>query len=159
MADLYYEDVVVGEERVSALHTVTLADIKAFAEITLDDHPLHWDEEFCKSTVYGRPIAHGLYGLSLIEGLKTKMGLYLVTSLGSLGWEEVRFLKPIFPDDTVHVKLRFANKRESRKPDRGVVTEQVSLLNQNADVVTEARHATLLLRRSATPIDDERGER
>ena len=159
MADLYYEDVVVGEERVSALHTVTLADIKAFAEITLDDHPLHWDEEFCKSTVYGRPIAHGLYGLSLIEGLKTKMGLYLETSLGSLGWDEVRFLKPIFPDDTVHVKLRFANKRESRKPDRGVVTEQVSLLNQNADVVTEARHATLLLRRSATPIDDERGER
>ena len=56
MADLYYEDVVVGEERESALHTVTLADIKAFAEITLDDHPLHWDEEFCKSTVFGRPI-------------------------------------------------------------------------------------------------------
>ena len=159
MADLYYEDVVVGEERESALHTVTLADIKAFAEITLDDHPLHWDEEFCKSTVFGRPIAHGLYGLSLIEGLKTKMGLYLHTSLGSRGWDEVRFLKPIFPDDTVQVRLQFANKRESRKPDRGVVTEQVSLLNQNVDVVTEARHATLLLRRSATPIDDERGKR
>ena len=75
------------------------------------------------------------------------MGLYLHTSLGSLGWDEVRFLKPIFPDDTVQVRLQFANKRESRKPDRGVVTEQVSLLNQNADVVTEARHATLLLRR------------
>ncbi|MDP6804603.1 MAG: MaoC family dehydratase [Rhodospirillales bacterium] len=154
MADLYYEDVVVGEERLSALHTVTLADIKAFAEITLDDHPLHWDEEFCRSTVYGRPIAHGLYGLSLMEGLKTKMGLYLHTSLGSLGWDEVRFLKPIFPDDTVHVKLRSAHKRKSRKPDRGVVTEQVSLLNQHADVVTEARHATLLLIRSESPITD-----
>jgi acyl dehydratase len=147
MADLYYEDVVVGEERESALHTVTLADIKAFAEITLDDHPLHWDEEFCKSTVFGRPIAHGLYGLSLIEGLKTKMGLYLHTSLGSLGWDEVRFLKPIFPDDTVHVKVRFTAKRESRKPDRGVVTEWVELINQQGEVVTEAEHVTLLLRR------------
>ena len=158
MADLYYEDVVVGEERDSAFHTVTLADIKAFAEITLDDHPLHWDEEFCKSTVFGRPIAHGLYGLSLIEGLKTKLGLYLHTSFGSLGWDEVRFLKPIFPDDTVHVRLRFAHKRKSRKPDRGVVTEQVSLLNQHAVVVTEARHATLLLRRSASPIPSGRVE-
>ena len=147
MADLYYEDVVVGEERFSALHTVTLAGIKAFAEITLDDHPLHWDEEFCRSTVYGRPIAHGLYGLSLMEGLKTKMGLYLHTSLGSLGWDEVRFLKPIFPDDTVHVKLRFAHKRMSRKPDRGVVTEWVELVNQEGEVVTEGVHATLLLRR------------
>lgn len=158
MADLYYEDVVVGEERESACHTVTLADIKAFAEVTLDDHPLHWDEEFCRSTVFGRPIAHGLYGLSLMEGLKTKMGLYLRTSLGSLGWDEVRFLKPIFPDDTVHVRLRFAHKRKSREPDRGVVTEQVSLLNQRNEVVTEARHATLLLVRSAIPAGNGHGE-
>jgi acyl dehydratase len=145
--DLYYEDVVVGEEVETPAHTMTYADILAFADVTRDHHPLHTDPEFCKSTPFGRPIAHGLYGLALMEGLKSEMRLYEHTSVASLGWDQVRFKKPIFPDDTVHVKVRFTDKRESRKPDRGVVTEQVELVNQDGEVVTEAVHATLLLRR------------
>jgi acyl dehydratase len=145
--DLYYEDVVVGEEIETPAHTVTQADILRFADVTLDDHPLHTDEEFCRAGAFGRPIAHGLFGLSLMEGLKTRTKIYLHTSLASLGWDKVRFLKPIFPDDTVRVKVRFIHKRESKKPDRGVVTEKVLLVNQDDVVVTEAEHVTLLLRR------------
>ena len=149
--DLYYEDIVVGAELESPAHTITQADILKFAEVTLDDHPLHVDEEFCRNTPFGRPIAHGLFGLALIDGLKGLLKIYEHTSIASLGWDKVRFRAPFFPDDTVRVKFRFINKRESRKPDRGVVTEAVYLINQNDEVVTEAEHTTLLLRKTPAP--------
>ena len=146
--DLYYEDVVVGADLETPGHTVRYADILKFAEITLDNHPLHTDEEYCRTTQFGRPIAHGLYGLSLMEGLKARLKMYEQTSIASLGWDKVRFKAPVFPDDTVRVKVTFTHKRESSKPDRGVVTEAVYLINQNDEVVTEAEHVTLLLRKT-----------
>ena len=145
--DLYDEDVVVGAEMETAPHAVTRADILAFAEITRDHHPLHTDDAFGRDMGFDGIIAHGLYGLSLMQGLLSELKLYEHTSIGSLGWDKVRFAKPIFPDDTVFAKVRFTHKRESRKPDRGVVTEAVSLINQHGDPVTEGEHVTLLLRR------------
>ena len=146
--DLYYEDVAVGDELETASHTVTQADILAFADVTRDHHPLHTDEAYCRNTAFGRPIAHGLYGLALMEGLKSELRLYEHTSIASLGWDKVRFRAPVFPDDSVHVKMRFTAKRESRKPGRGVVTEWVEMVNQRGEVVTEGVHATLLACRS-----------
>ena len=147
--DLYFEDVVVGASLTTATHELSLADIRTFAAITRDRHPLHTDEAFCRTTAYGRPIAHGLYGLSLMEGLKAELGLYDHTSIGSLGWDKVRFAAPLFPGDRVHVRLRFASKRLSRNPARGVVVEEVELVNQCDQVVTSAEHVTLLSTRQA----------
>jgi acyl dehydratase len=146
--DLYYEDVEVGAEIETATHTVRMQDVLTFADVTRDHHPLHVDDAYCSKTQYGRPIAHGLYGLSLIEGLKSELKLYENTSIGSLGWDKVRFKAPIFPGDSVRVKMRFLSKRESQKPDRGVVIEEIALVNQRGEVVTEAEHATLLYRKS-----------
>jgi acyl dehydratase len=146
--DLFYEDVEVGAEIVTAAHTVSMQDILAFADVTRDHHPLHTDSDYCRKTAFGKPIAHGLYGLSLIEGLKSELKIYENTSVASLGWDKIRFKAPIFPGDSVRVKMRFVNKRESRKPDRGVVIEYISLVNQHDEVVTEAEHATLLIRRT-----------
>lgn len=143
--DLHYEDVVVGGELKTATHTVTQKDILGFADVTRDHHPLHTDEEYCRNTKFGKPIAHGLYGLSLIEGLKSELKMYENTSVASLGWDGVRFKGPIFAGDTVHVKVRFLEKRPSKKPGRGVVVEGIELINQRGEVVTEAKHATLLI--------------
>ena len=74
--------------------------------------------------------------------------MYEETSIASLGWDEVRFLKPIFADDTVFAKYIFLKKRKSRKPGRGIVTEKVQLLNQENDIVIEGSHTTLLISRS-----------
>lgn len=145
--DLYYEDVVVGAEVETATHAVTREDILTFAEITRDHHPLHIDDAFGRAMGFDGIIAHGLYGLSLMQGLLSELKLYEHTSIGSLGWDKVRFAKPIHPDDSVRARVQFTHKRESRKPDRGVVTEAVSLLNQHGDTVTEGEHVTLLLRR------------
>jgi acyl dehydratase len=149
MQGLYFEDVEVGHEIVTDSHTVTMDDILTFASVTRDRHPLHTDEAFCRTTPFGRPIAHGLYGLSLIEGLKAELKLYEHTSVASLGWDGVRFRKPVFPGDTVQVRVRFREKRPSRRGGRGIVVEEVELLNQDGVVVTEAVHTTLLITRGA----------
>ena len=149
--DLYYEDIVVGEVVETPRHTVTQAAINTFAEVTLDDHPLHVDLDYCAKGPFGRPIAHGLMGLSLMEGLKMKLSLYRHTSIASLGWDKVRFVQPIFPDDTIHVRMTFKHKRESKKPDRGVVTEFVELVNQKGEVAIAAEHVTLLWKKGHAP--------
>ena len=79
-----------------------------------------------------------------MEGLKAESRIYEQTSIGSLGWDEVRFLKPLFADETVHVTFKFMDKRLSRKPGRGVVTEKVKLLRQDKEILIEGLHITLL---------------
>ena len=142
--NLYFEDINIGQEIWTESHTVTEKDILTFAEVTRDRHPLHTDPEYCKKTEFGKPIAHGLFGLSLMEGLKAESRIYEQTSIGSLGWDEVRFLKPLFADETVHVTFKFMDKRLSRKPGRGVVTEKVKLLRQDKEILIEGLHITLL---------------
>ena len=146
--NLYFEDVNIGQEIWTESHIVTENDILIFAEVTRDRHPLHTDPEYCKKTEFGKPIAHGLFGLSLMEGLKAESRIYEQTSIASLGWDDVRFLKPLFADETVCVTFKFLDKRLSRKPGRGVVTEGVKLMRQNREILIEGTHITLLKCRS-----------
>jgi acyl dehydratase len=150
--DLTFEDVVVGRSMTTPTHTVTDEDIAGFAAVTLDHHPLHTDDAFARSMGFPRRIAHGLYGLSLMEGLKTKLRLYEHTSIASLGWDKVRFRQAILSGDTVRVRMSFISKRETSKPDRGVVVESVLLEREDGTTLVEAEHATLLVRR---PLEQE----
>jgi acyl dehydratase len=95
--NLRYEDIELGMEFESAAHAVTSADIAAFADVTRDHHPLHLNAAYAKSRGFAAVIAHGLYGLSLMEGLKSELKLYQETSVASLGWDEVRFKAPSSP--------------------------------------------------------------
>ncbi len=147
--DLYYEDVKVGDEIRTDSHIVTAQDIGAFAEVTRDRHPLHTDEEYCRKTPFGKTIAHGLFSLSLMEGLKSELELYQTTSVASLGWDKVRFRAPVFAGDTVHARVRFLSKRESKSGPNGIAIEFIELVNQDGAVVTEGEHATLVIRRHA----------
>lgn len=146
--DLYFEDVEVGQRFETAPFVVGDEDIAGFAEVTHDHHPLHVDDDFARLMGFPRRIAHGLYGLALIEGLKTKLKLYEHTSVASLGWDKVRFRRPILSGDTVRVAGSFASKTETSKPDRGVVVETLRL-ERVADgaALVEAEHTTLLKRR------------
>ena len=145
--DLHFEDVVPGTRFVTPSHTVTDAAIAAFAEVTLDHSSLHLDDDLARSMGFPRRIAHGLYGLALMEGLKSRLRLYDHTSIASLGWDRVRFRAPILSGDTVRVRFAFASKRETGKPDRGVVIETATLEREDGTVLIEAEHATLLRRR------------
>lgn len=146
MCAMYYEDFEVGQEYVTSGRTISESDVVQFAALTGDWNALHTNEEYCKTTQFGRRIAHGLFGLSLMEGMKYRMGHFDGTAIASLGWT-VKFVKPIYIGDTVRVKVRIKALRESKKPDRGVLDEEVLLVNQRDEVLTEAEHGVLLLRR------------
>jgi acyl dehydratase len=145
--NLRYEDIELGTQFESAAHTVTPADIAAFADVTRDHHPLHLDAAYAKSRSFPDVIAHGLFGLSLMEGLKSELKLYEETSVASLGWDEVRFKAPVVAGDRLRVHFRFVEKRPTRNPGRGIVIEALDLINQHDEVVTQARHTSLILTR------------
>jgi len=152
--DLYYEDVEIGDVVLTDSHTFTNQEIIRFADLTRDQHPLHTDEAYCRNTQFGVPIVHGLFGLSIIEGLKAELQLYQNTSVASLGWDKVRFRKPLFAGDTVHVKVEFVSKRESRNGPHGIIIERTTLVNQDGDTVIDAEHASLLHRKPAQQASD-----
>ncbi|MDB5892594.1 MAG: MaoC-like protein [Rhodoferax sp.] len=146
--DIYFDDVVVGASFTSATHAITVADIASFCDLTRDHHPLHTDADYAGSRGFGGVIAHGLYGLALMEGLKTELKLYQNSSIASLGWDRVRFLRPVIAGDVVRVRFEFTEKRASSRPGRGIVTETLRLVNQRDESVIEAQHSALLACRS-----------
>ena len=133
---LYFEDVEVGDTFTSPARTVTETDIVNFAALSGDWNPLHTDAEFAAATPHGRPVAHGLLGLSILTGLQTRLGLFDGSAIALLGLEW-RFTKPIFAGDTVHFEMTVEAKRLTAGGDRGILTRSYRLVNQRDEVVQE----------------------
>ncbi len=145
----YYEDFQVGQEWTSPGRTVTEADVTTFAMLSGDYDEIHTNEEFCKrESAYKTRIAHGMLGLSLVEGLKKRIPAFAGTRyIASLEWSW-KFIGPIFIGDTVHVKFRIAKMRESKsKPDRAIIWESSQIFNQRGEVVQEGEHSLMIWRR------------
>lgn len=142
----YFDEFRVGESYTTVSRTVTEADVMAFAGLTMDYNPLHTDFEFAKQTPYGRPIAHGLLGLALANGLKQRLGLLDGSVLAFLGIKDWNFHRPIFFGDTIHVQLTITETRPSKsQSDRGIITQRVEVLNQ-AGTMVQSGHLTTMLR-------------
>lgn len=131
----YFEDFIEGETYVSPARTVTETDIVMFAGLSGDYNPLHTDAEFCKDTIFGERIAHGLLGLSILTGLSTRLGIFDGTAIAFLGINEWKFSKPILVNDTIHFEMTVKEKRETSKADRGIIIREVTLFNQRNEVV------------------------
>ena len=145
---LWFEDFKIGEERLSPGRTIIESDLANFAGLTGDYSQVHTDEEFCKKTEFGTRIAHGLFGLSVAQGLAWRTNYTQGTGVASLGWDKWRFKAPIKIGDTVRARWRATDKRESRsKPGMGIVTEFVELVNQRGEVVQEGEHITMVRKR------------
>lgn len=146
-ADRYWDDAVVGEECISAEYEVTEARVMAYADLTGDHTPVHTDEAYARTTPFGTRVAHGLFGLSIADGLKTKSAMRFVPGM-SLGWEW-SFVAPIKLGDVVRVRFRVESKRESRsKPGWGIVILPSELINQRGEVVQKGEHRLMIPKRS-----------
>lgn len=147
MKRTYYEDYAVGDEFVSPARTVTETDVVMFAGLTGDYNRLHTDAEYMKGSMFGERIAHGLLGLALVNGLKyrTEMDADGVLAFLGLSW---KFSGPIKIGDTIHTVVRIVSKRETSKPDRGIIVQGIEVHNQRGEVVQEGEFTTLLKRRS-----------
>lgn len=144
-AALHFEEFEVGHEWTTQGRTVTEADVVAFAALSGDTNPLHVDAQFARTTPFGERIAHGVLGLSIVTGLISKLGIIEGTTIAFLGLEW-SFRAPILFGDTITVRSRVSDKRETSKPDRGIVSFSVELVNQRGEVVQEGKQ-TLLMRR------------
>lgn len=142
--NLFYEDVVVGTTYTTGTHKISAQDIADFCRLTRDHHPLHTDDDYAKKAGFPGIIAHGLYGLSLMEGLKTELKLYEDTSIASLGWNDVRFKTHILAGDEVYVEMDFTRKRESSSRPAGIITEAVRLCRKDGTVLIDAEHISLI---------------
>lgn len=142
----YFEDIQVGDEYVSPGRTITEADIVAFAGLSGDYNVLHTDAEYMKTSIFGERIAHGLLGLSISSGLGSRAIVRPYATIAFLGlrW---RFKGPIKIGDTIKVRMRVSDKKETSKPDRGIVTLQRSVLNQRGEVVQEGDTELMIERR------------
>jgi acyl dehydratase len=142
----YFEDIQVGDEYLSPGRTVTEADIVAFAGLSGDYNVLHTDAEFMKSSIFGERIAHGLLGLSISSGLGTRAVPRPFATIAFLGlrW---RFKGPIKIGDTIKVRLKVTAKKETSKPDRGIITVQRAVLNQRGELVQEGDTELMIERR------------
>ena len=149
MRGMYWEEWEIGAEFESPARTVTEADIVQFAGLSGDYNPLHVNEEYCKTTMFGSRIAHGPLVYAIAAGLLFQLHLYDDTLIAFLGFEDLRFTKPVKAGDTIHARVKVLEKQETSKPDRGVMKRQLQVINQRGEVVQEGRQAFLLKRKAA----------
>jgi acyl dehydratase len=146
----YFEDLELGSVFSSPGRTVTETDIVIFAGLSADYNMLHTDAEYSKNTVFGERIAHGLLGLAIASGLFTRTELNRMlneTVIAMLGINSWRFTAPIKIGDTVHLEIEITSKKETSKPDRGVVAFKRRLINQRGEVVQEGEIPLMIKRK------------
>jgi acyl dehydratase len=141
----HFEDFEIGAETVTAGRTVTEADIINFAGLTGDWYEIHTNAEFARQSMFGQRIAHGALIFSLATGLTVRAMPPGHTLLAFYGVDKLRFVKPTFIGDTIHVRQKVVEKAE-RDAMSGVVTTLTEVINQN-NVVVLSYTARVLFRR------------
>ena len=140
-----------GDTFISAARTVTEADIVTFAGLSGDFNPLHTDETFAAGTPFGTRIAHGMLVISMATGMANWTGVFEGTTI-ALMEQVIRYKGAVKPGDTIRLELTVASKKETSKPDRGVVVVDTRVLNQNGQAVVEGQW-TLMMRRQSPEKD------
>jgi oxepin-CoA hydrolase/3-oxo-5,6-dehydrosuberyl-CoA semialdehyde dehydrogenase len=147
----YFEDLRIGETLVTHRRTVTEADIVNFGCISGDHFYAHFDEIAAKDSFFGKRVAHGYFVISAAAGMFVHPSPGPV--IANYGLENLRFIEPVAPGDTIRVKL--AVKRKIKKEPRGdekpngVVVWAIEVTNQHDKPVAVYDIMTLVERREA----------
>ena len=146
---LTYEEHAVGATYQTLGRTVSEADICAFVNLCGFNEPLFMDMEYvAKESVFGRRAAPGAMTFALSEGLVMQTGLIHGTGMAWLGGD-IKVTAPVLAGDTIRVEVGIADKRETKKPDRGIVTYKHRVLNQRGEVVMEMTLQRMIKRKQA----------
>lgn len=148
MAGLWFDDLSVGQRFDHAIRrTVTETDNLLFTTLSHNPAQLHLDAEYMKSSEYGQVLVNSCFTLSLMVGVSvgdTTLG----TAVANLGWDEVRFPKPVFVGDTLNIVTEVLELRESKsRPDAGIVTFLHQAWNQRGELVASCKRSGLQRKR------------
>ncbi|MEV0110061.1 MaoC family dehydratase [Nocardia sp. NPDC050799] len=144
VAGVWFDELSVGQKFEHPIRrTVTETDNVLFTAMTHNPALLHLDEEYMKGTEFGQRVVNSAFTLGLMVGISvgdTTLG----TAVANLGWDEVRFPKPLFHGDTIHVETEVLELRESKsRPEQGVVVFAHRAFNQHGDLVASCKRAGL----------------
>jgi len=143
----YFEDVWVGCFFQTRRIVVTETHIVNFAGISGDFFDVHMDDAFARAQGFPARIAHGLLGLSLVDGLKNRADVQL-QAVASLGWKSWNFTAPIVMGDSITARIAVETAKLTSKGDRGVVELRFDVTNQD-DVLVQTGCNVLLMQRGA----------
>ena len=146
---LYFEDFEVGQEFSTPARTVTQTDIVNFACLSGDFNDVHTNFEYCKTTPFGEPIAHGPLVYAIMGGLQYASGINDGTVLALLQIDGWRMLSPVKHGDTIRMMSKVIEKKETSKPDRGVVSFEHRCVKHDGTIAQEMRASIMYRRRPA----------
>lgn len=147
MCGRYFDDFKVGEKFTTFSRTITEADLADALGLARICSPLFMDEEYAKKTIYGGRIVPGLLTVAVTIGLFERMGLLDGTLIALLG-VNYKFTKAVKPGDTIHVEEEVVGKRETRRPERGIVIFKDTVVNQRGETVMEGERPVMVARRA-----------
>ena len=148
MGELYLDDFAPGDRFESPGKTFTEAEIVDFA-FRYDPQPIHIDVEAAKGSPYGGLIASGFHTMAVGFRMLWQTGVFNACSLGSPGLDEVRWLLPVRPGDTLRTAVEVVETRpSSSKPDRGICRVKYTILNQRDEAVMTMTAVQIFARRS-----------
>jgi acyl dehydratase len=146
----YFEDFAVGEIIECGSRTVSAAEIRAFAE-QFDPQPFHLDEAAARKGMFGGIVGSGWHSVCLCMRMTVDAVFNHSSNMGSPGVEKIRFIRPLFPGDTVSARIEVLDSVPSRsKPDRGRLTFGFTLTNQNNETIMDLQGMTIFGRRPSS---------
>ena len=145
MHGLYFEEFEIGKPIEHTIRrTVTEMDNTLFSCLTHNPQPLHIDHHFSAGTEWKQPLVNSLFTLGLMIGISVN-DTTIGTTIGNLGMTDVKFPKPVFHGDTIHVVTKVVSKRESNsRPDAGLVEFHHAAFNHRDELVAECTRQAMM---------------
>ena len=143
----YFEDLAVGERFYIPSRTMTEAHFAAFQTLSADNHPIHYDVEYCRERGHPGPLAHGFQILAFTAAGASTFALAIGDALIAFTEQSAKFLKPVYPGDTLYPMLEIAALTPQRST--GVVTLSTRVHNQRDELVLSGEQKILPRKRTA----------
>src|SRR5271167_4713271 len=143
----WFEDLAVGERFVIPSRTMTEAHFAAFQTISADNHPIHYDVEYCRERGHPGPLAHGFQILAFTAAGASTFAHAVGDALIAFTEQSSKFLKPVYPGDTLYPVLEISALTPQRST--GVVTLAATVHNQRGELVLSGEQKILLRKRGS----------
>jgi acyl dehydratase len=148
MPGFYFEEFSLGQTFDHSIRrTITETDNILFSTMSHNPASLHLDAEYMKHTEFGQPLVNSCLTLALMVGISVNDTTH-GTTVANLGWDQVRFPKPLFHGDTIRVESEVLELRESKsRPNNGIVTFEHRAFNQHGELVGICKRTALMLKK------------
>jgi 3-hydroxybutyryl-CoA dehydratase len=146
---LFADDLKVGQSFAGERRRIGDAEFTAFAQMTGDAHPIHYDDAYAANTRYGKRLAHGLLVMSITALGATALSQRVEDAMIAFVEQGARFLKPVFVDDVLQSHFEVSSVVQKPGSDKALVRFEVRLVNDRGETVLEGFHVYLLRARAA----------